>query len=362
MRKTGLIWVLVGAGCVLAQPAPKPAPAPEAPREPKLAAVIMRGGASEDSIYDRGARMLQKRDYQGALKEFREIVTRGGARAEGAAYWQAYSLYKLGQPTEALNTLAELSRKHPGSRWLNDARALELEIRQSQGQNISPDQQSDEELKLMALASLMSHNSTQAVPTLRKVLEGGSSVRVKEQALFVLAQSRSPEARQVLADFAKGKGNPDLQLAAISMFGMQGGQSGESAPVLLEVYRQNSDTAVRRRVLQSLGMTGSGEQLLNIVKVETDPSLKVEAIRMLGMGRSNSVLTPETAKAIYQRESDRRTREALLDALAMRKDGKTLVELFRAENDMGLKQSILRRLQMADSKAAQELMVSILEK
>lgn len=355
MRKTGLIWLLAGAGCVFGQPAPKPTPAPEPPT-PRVAS--FKFSQSEDSSYDRAARMLQKRDYQGALKEYNSLVQRGGSRAEGAAYWQAYSLYKLGQPTEAMNTLAELAKKFPSSRWLNDAKALEMEIRQSQGQNISPDQQSDEELKLMALASLMSHNSSQAVPTLRRVLEGGSSVRVKEQALFVLAQSRSQESYQVLADFAKGKGNPDLQLAAIGMFGMQG---AESASVLAEVYRQNNETAIRRRVLQALGMTGAGEHLIGIVKMETDPSLRAEAIRMLGMGKNN-LLTPEAAKSIYQSESNRAGKEALLDALAMRKDGKTLAELFRMEKDMGLKQSALRRLQMADSKMAQDVMVSILEK
>ncbi|MDZ4798123.1 MAG: HEAT repeat domain-containing protein [Bryobacteraceae bacterium] len=355
MRKTGLIWLLAGAGCVFGQPAPKPVPAPEPP--PRIA--TFKSIQSEDSSYDRAARMLQKRDYQGALKEYNALVQRAGTRAEGASYWQAYSLFKLGQATEAMNTLTELAKKYPNSRWLNDAKALEMEIRQSQGQNISPDQQSDEELKLMALASLMSHDSSQAVPTLRKVIDGGSSVRVKEQALFVLAQSRSPEARQVLADFAKGKGNPDLQMAAISMFGMQGGS--ETAPVLVEVYRANNDVAIRRRVLQSLGMTGSGEQLISIVRMETDASLRAEAIRMLGMGKSN-VLTPDVARSIYMAESNRAGKEAMLDALAMRKDGKTLAEIFRMEKDMGLKQSALRRLQMADPKTAQDVMVSILEK
>jgi predicted Zn-dependent protease len=342
------------------KPAPAPAPA-VAPTPPKAVSAPSpkRLHGSEDSVYDRAARALQRRDYQSALKDFTELVGRGGARAEGAAYWQAYSLYKLGQGTEALKALTELQQAHPDSRWLNDARALALEVKQSQGQNVSPDQQSDEELKLMALATLMSNNSVQALPTLRKVLEGGSSVRVKEQALFVLAQSRTPEARQLLAEYAKGKGNPDLQMSAISMFGMHNAQ--ENAAVLAEIYRQTPDSAVRRRVLQSLGMTGAGDQLLSLAKSESDAALRAEAIRMLGMNRRSNV-SGEAMLALYQSETNRACKEAVLDALAMRRDGKALAEVFRVEKDMGLRRATLHRLQMADPKAAQEIMMQILEK
>ena len=40
--------------------------------------------------------------------------------------------------------------------------------------------------------------------------------------MFVLTQSHSPRAQQVLSDYAKGSANPDLQMRAIRYIGMGG--------------------------------------------------------------------------------------------------------------------------------------------
>ena len=106
------------------------------------------------------------------------------------------------------------------SRWLNDARALELQVRQRAGQPVSPDQQNDDDLKLLAIQGLQQMDPAQGVPLLEKILQGNQSPRLKERALFVLAQSGSPRAQQVLTGIAKGNANPDLQRKAIQYLGM----------------------------------------------------------------------------------------------------------------------------------------------
>ena len=97
------------------------------------------------------------------------------------------------------------------SRWLNDARALEIAMRQRAGQPVSPEQQADEDLKLLAIQGLQQMDPEQGVPMLERVLQGNQSPRLKERALFVLAQSDSPSAQQVLTGVASGNSNPDLQ-------------------------------------------------------------------------------------------------------------------------------------------------------
>src|SRR5207237_8513177 len=103
-----------------------------------------------------------------------------------------------------------LTREYPKSRYLNDARALEVEVKANSGQGVDPKSESDEEMKLYALNSLQ--NSEEAIPVLQKLLQGTSSPRVKARALFVLAQSSSPKAREVLIGIAKGTANQDLQM------------------------------------------------------------------------------------------------------------------------------------------------------
>src|SRR5262249_62369036 len=50
-----------------------------------------------------------------------------------------------------LATIAELRKNHANSRWLDDAKALELDV--NQGKPVSPEAQNDEDMKLLILAS-----------------------------------------------------------------------------------------------------------------------------------------------------------------------------------------------------------------
>jgi tetratricopeptide (TPR) repeat protein len=170
-------------------------------------------------------------------------------------YWKAYALNRLGRRTEALAVIDELVKTFPSSRWSNDARALRLDVQRAAGQPVQPDQAADEELKLIALNSVVESDPDRGIPMVEQILNGSASPRMKERALFVLAQSGSPRARALLADFARGsKGNPDLQLKALDYLGAFRG--GPDVRLLLDVYRSTGDVDVKRRVIRSLGSAG----------------------------------------------------------------------------------------------------------
>jgi hypothetical protein len=149
----------------------------------------------EEDYYEEGMEALDDRDWE-------------GRRADGALYWRAYAESKLGMTSEALATLDSLRQKHPQSRWLRDAKALEAEVRQGHGQAVSPETEADEELKLLALNSLMNVDPERAVPMLEKFLQGSETPKLKDRALFVLAQSGSPRAREVIGAASPGSDRP----------------------------------------------------------------------------------------------------------------------------------------------------------
>src|SRR5204862_7973570 len=122
----------------------------------------------------------------------------------------------------------------PKSRYSNDGKALEVEVKNSSGQPVNPAAESDEEMKLIAIQTLANNPSEEAIPILQKVLQGTGSPRLKARALFVLAQSNSPKAREVLVNIAKGNANPDLQMKAVQYLGIHGGR--ESRAALAEIY------------------------------------------------------------------------------------------------------------------------------
>ena len=80
----------------------------------------------------------------------------------------------------------------------------------------------------MALNGLINSDPERAIPMLEKFLQGNQSPKLKERALFVLAQNDNPKARQVLLQIARDGSNPDLQMKAIHYLGIDGFQ-GEPA-------------------------------------------------------------------------------------------------------------------------------------
>jgi HEAT repeat protein len=122
---------------------------------------------------------------------------------------------------------------------------------------------------------------------LEKVLEGTSSRKVKQRALFVLAQSKSPRAREVLRNYAKGSSTPELQSQAIQYLGVHGGP--ESRTVLAEVYSTTTDVDVKRRILRAFMVAGEKDRLFKAAQGEQNPELRLEAVSQLGnMGRTRS--------------------------------------------------------------------------
>jgi HEAT repeats len=242
--------------------------------------------SNDDRNYDNGQRAIDRSNWNGALKDFTAVANNGGPRADGALYWKAYALNKLARRDEALAAIAELRKSYAKSRWLRDANALEIEVKQAAGQNVSPDAQPDEELKLLALNALASSDPDRAMPILENILKGSQPPRLKERALFVLGQNGSPQAQQLLAQIARGTGNPDLQLKAIQYLGLARDQN--NGQVLAEVYSSSSDPEVKRAVINALALQERNtKSLVDLARKETNPELKRTMVMRLASMRNN---------------------------------------------------------------------------
>jgi HEAT repeat protein len=314
---------------------------------------------SVERLYDRGQRALDGRRWDEALDYFSQVVARGGARADAGLYWKAYTLNKLGRRDEALAALAELRKAHAQSRWLDDAKALEIEVKQAAGQPVKPESQDDEELKLMAINGIMETDTERAIPLLENLLKGSQSPKLKERTLFVLAQSDSPRARQVIEQVARGgTGNPDLQLKAILLLSARSKKSGDSGPLLWEIYRSTNSVEVKERILHSLVAGGNFERLLEVARTEKDPKLRRTAIYSLSSMKSAQ--TGDSLTSLYGGESDQEVKKAIINALGGQRNAKALVTLARRENDPQMKREIVARLTGMKSKEASDYLMELI--
>jgi len=377
-----------------------------------------RGQQSRDrfeNFYEQGQSAIERAQWQQAIERFTVLVDSKAPRADAALYWRAYSLDKLNRQPEALTSVAELLKGYPASRWVADARALEIQVRQRAGQPVSPEVQADEELKLFAIQGLQHQDPEQAIPMLEKLLQGTSSPRMKERVLFVLAQSNAARARQVMTTVARGGSNPDLQMKAIQYIGMQGSQPNRQ--LLGEIYTSSTDVDVKRQILRAYMMAGDRERVLAAATSEKSPQLRAEAMRQLGMmgagdevwqlyqketdaqvrgqiiqglfmaGDSTHLLevanndaspdlrrraiqhlgmmgrerTGDAILNIYNRQTDVGVKEAAIDALFIQQNAETLVALARKETDRDLKRRIVAKLALMPSPVARDYMLELLK-
>jgi len=314
--------------------------------------------ANDDYLYQDGQRALDSHHWDQALEAFNQVAAHAGSRADGALYWKAYTLNKLGRRDEAVAAIAELRKSYAGSRWLDDAKALEVEVKQAAGQKVSPESESDEDLKLMAINGLMQSDSERAMPLLENLLKGAQSPKLKERALFVLAQSSAPKAQQLLEQVARGGGNPDLQAKAITYVGVarrkQGAGNGQ---LLSEIYASTNDANVKRAILSAYMASHDTEHLLQVAKTEKTPELRIGAIRFVGVsGGAGDALVP-----LYASDQDRQVKQAIVETLFARGNAKALVDLARSEKDPEMKKIIVRFLSTMKGKEATDYLMEILK-
>jgi HEAT repeat protein len=307
-------------------------------------------------LYDQGREALDEDRYDRAEAKFGQLAQMSGNQTDAALYWKAYAENRLGKRDTALATIAELKHRFPQSRWQKDAAALEIEVRQSSGQPVHPEGQKDDELKMLALHGIMNSDPERAMPLLGKVLESGSvSPKEKSQALFVLAQSGSPQAREILGKIARGQSNPELQSKAIQYLGIFGGS--ESRKILAEVYASSSDTSIKRAILRSYMISGDREHLFEAAKNEKDDDLKREAIRQLGLVHAQNEL-----QQLYRTDNSPAVRRELLQAFFLAGDAPKLLEAAQNEKDPELRSTAIRNLGLIHSEDAAKALQGIYSK
>jgi HEAT repeat protein len=323
-----------------------------------LARVTVFDPRGEDHGYRHALGCLDAGRWDEAIAAFDKLIATGKTRVDASTYWKAYALHKLGRRSDALAALATLKKDHPDSRWLPQAKALEIEVQQASGQAPSPESQTDDELKLIALDSLARTDPERAVPLLEKLLTRPGSRALQSRALFVLAQSDSPKAREIVGRVARGQSNPDLQVRAVQNLAAFGGR--ESLEALDGIFRQTSDPEVKKAVLQSFAAVGARDRIYAALKSEKDPELRCTAVRSLVSvaGRAGD----DTLLAIYEADADSSVRTEVVRGLVAHGNVHALVGLARKEKDPKLKKSIVGGLSSMKSPEATEYLLEILEK
>ena len=330
-----LAAVLVGAG-LLAGGGP-------------AAATLLAGDGPRSAAYREGQRALAEERWSDALAAFTALADAKGAESDAALYWQAWTEAKLGRRSDALATLRRLAADYPKSDWVDDAQVLELELKgpraTASGARVGGGGSAgsgaaraggDDDLKLYALDGLMQVEPERAVPILERFLAGDHSLRLKERALFVLAQSDTPRARQILVELVRSGSPPELRLEAVEQLGIAGGAADLRA--LSDIWK-DATPEVKHKVLEAWMIAGEAEPVVAVARSEKDPQLRRKAIEMLGVMNATAELG-----LLYASETDREVRGKLLEAYGIAGDVGALARAARGESDVELRRKAIEGL------------------
>jgi hypothetical protein len=268
---------------------------------------------ADDDAYTTGTHAMDEHRWQDAVSAFDKVISEKGKRVDAALYWKAYSLNKLGKTPLAIVTCEQLHSQFSGSTWNKDCDAISVDVQvdakaladlkvRTDRMKIDTDQMrirvapfsydvgrggncgapgSDEDLKMLALNSLLNKDPTTALPLLRGILSGNQSPCVKKHALFVLAQSKSPEAESILRDAALGKLDPQLQGQAIQAIAVYQGKRANDT--LAEVYRTTTDPKIKNSIISAMFITKDATRMVEMARNEKDLELKRRIVSELAL-------------------------------------------------------------------------------
>jgi tetratricopeptide (TPR) repeat protein len=300
----------------------------------EAAAKAQAGPSTEqESIYSIGTEMMDEQRWSDAVTDFDQLAAGKGQLVDASLYWKAYSLDKLGRRDEAIATCDKLSKQLPTSPWnreclvlrtrsVVDAAQLADLARQTAKLNIgmaplntgmapligtvnteassiyalegafsdidgqrldlySKRPASEDDIKILALNSLMRQDPAKAMPMLRDFLKSDKPAAVREQALFVLSRSKDPQAQALLMEMATAKGDPEMQRAAVQTLALSRGK--DAGATLEEVYRESSDAGVKRAAVNGLFLTHDAARLVELARGEKDLNMKRDIVAQLSL-------------------------------------------------------------------------------
>jgi HEAT repeat protein len=337
----------------------------------KLNRFIQSSDAKDEAmkVFRQGRDQIEDEDWNGAAATFISFVADYPKHkdVDAALYWTAFALKKQGKFAEADRQLERLIRERPRSNWLDDARAMRVEIAGQTGNRQVVERELDKndlEIKLIALQSLFQSDPERAAAFVADLLKPGSAAdrRLKENAIDLLGQHVGPRTTPMLMELARDQTDPKARKKAIFWLGQSGDESAFN--LLKEVATQptntGADTEVAKAALFALSQHSSPrayELLVELARGAISTEIRREAIFWIGQ-RGQEAAVDDLTK-IYEAERDVKLKKQILFSLSQhpsqRARGK-LSEIARSGGDVELrKQAIFGLVQRSDEASVEEL-------
>jgi TolA-binding protein len=273
-----------------------------------------------DSLYRAGREQLNRGDNRRAASTFERIVERypKSTYAGDALYWQAYALYRIGEPGElrdAVKALERQRRQYARAATRGDADALLVRVNgalarrgdSGAAEDVATRSRTvaqqpcargggDDDERAEALNALLQMNAERALPILKAVLakRDECSAELREKAVFLLSQKRSSETEDMLLDVVRNDPNREVKKKAVFWMGQI--NTDRAAQVLEDLLASPSaDEELRKQAIFALMQQRSERGQAAVRRIAENASspqeLREQAVFWLGQHRSEANAT-----------------------------------------------------------------------
>jgi HEAT repeat protein len=324
-----------------------------------------------DSLYRAAREALNRYEYRRAATLFRQLRERypRSEYAGDAAYWEAFSLYRVGTIDDLRAGLRVLEQRNRYSREeiQADAGALAARIRgalavrgdptavravqQAAQGNGQPCDQEDIAVRVEALSALSQMDGETVVPILRRVLarKDECSAQLRRRALSILGRRGDTAAVATFLSVAKNDTDPNVRAEAISYLARQPGDRVVDA--LEDLLRTSNDERVQRSAVRALAHHESPRARRSlralIERNDAPEQLRREAIGSFDRERT-SAEDAAYIRSLYGRLDSEKLRESVINAagrLGGADNEQWLANLVKNSNEpMQLRAAALSRL------------------
>jgi len=223
---------------------------------------------------------------------------------------------------------------------------------------------SDPDMRLYALRHLGMFGGEETAALMDDIYAQSTDAEVKQA---IIAGYMMNGRTDRLYDIARNEPVQELRVDAIRHLAMAGG-----ADELWELYESESSVEAREAILQTVFMTGDQARLLQVARTESDIRLRRTAIQGLGMmGAGHGDTDGESAAGeidlsaalleLYGANEDTAIREAILNALWMRGETRSLIGLYEQTDDPELQRRIVQALSMVEDEEAIDFLIRLIE-
>jgi HEAT repeat protein len=350
-RNTGSRLLAGALACAALLLAAGAASANAQPKE-LLSRFVQSDNSDAMRAFSQGRSFVDAQQWAQAASTFDRFVAQypKDKNMDAALYWLAYAHNRQGNPQAAEAPLTRLLQSYPRSTWLNDAKALRLEVLSKLGKPVTAIDEKDPniELKIIALKTLCENDRLTCSARVAEVLRSNNPAPLKEAAIILLGRYGGTEAVPALIQMSRTEPDEKLRMRAISALGSTNDE--RALDVLREIalgatYADQSPTDSAIHALAAHENVRAVALLGEVATRGQNLKARTHAIELLSRRRGDNVV--DELLRLYDAVPEVQVKKYVVAGLGMRKDPRALnklLEIARSAADVQLRRQAIHAI------------------